>query len=98
MIVPYAWPQVLDFFGTPLVIEPWPGQRPRDAGLLSPRRFDERVGLTRAFASGARRSPRRRQYESAILQGFGLDKLATKWQQHWPCQPSVATMSLAEER
>jgi hypothetical protein len=24
MIVPPAWPEVMDFFGTPLVIEPWP--------------------------------------------------------------------------
>jgi hypothetical protein len=40
----------LDFFGTPLVIEPSPGQLSGDAGLLPVRQFDERVGLTRAFA------------------------------------------------
>jgi hypothetical protein len=32
MSVPAAWPQVLDFFGTPLVIEPSPGQLSSDAG------------------------------------------------------------------
>ena len=34
MSVPPAWPQVLDFFGTPLVIEPSPGQLSGDAGLI----------------------------------------------------------------
>ena len=32
---PSAWPQVLDFFGTPLVIEASPGQLSSDAGLHS---------------------------------------------------------------
>jgi hypothetical protein len=50
MSVPSAWPQVLGFFGTPLVIEPSPGQLSSDAGLLPIRQFDERIGLTRAFA------------------------------------------------
>jgi hypothetical protein len=50
MSIPLAWPQVLDFFGTPLIIEPSPGQLSSDAGLLRIRQFDERVGLTRAFA------------------------------------------------
>jgi len=50
MSVPAAWPQVLDFFGTPLVIEPSPGQLASDAGLLPVRQFDQRIGLTRAFA------------------------------------------------
>jgi hypothetical protein len=45
-----VWPQVLDFFGTPLVIEPSPGQLSGDAGLLPVRQFDQRIGLTRAFA------------------------------------------------
>jgi hypothetical protein len=48
--MPAAWPQVLDFFGTPLVIEPSPGQLSGDAGLLPIRQFDERIGLTRAYA------------------------------------------------
>jgi hypothetical protein len=50
MSVPPAWPQVLDFFGTQLVIEPSPGQLSSDAGLLPVRQFDQRIGLTRAFA------------------------------------------------
>jgi Transposase DDE domain group 1 len=55
--IPPAWPQVLDFFGTPLVIEPSPGQLSSDAGLLPIRQFDQRIGLTRAFA-GALDDPR----------------------------------------
>jgi hypothetical protein len=50
MSVPPAWTQVLDFFGTPIVIEPSPGQLSSDAGLLPIRQFDQRIGLTRAFA------------------------------------------------
>src|SRR5262249_47434802 len=50
MSIPTVWPQVLDFFGTPLAIEPSPGQLSSDAGLLPIRQFDERIGLTRAFA------------------------------------------------
>src|SRR5262245_13549605 len=51
MSIPPAWPQVLDFFGTPLVIEPSPGQLSGDAGLLPVRQFDERIGLTQAFTA-----------------------------------------------
>jgi hypothetical protein len=50
MSVPGVWPQVLDFFGTPLVIELSRGQLSSDAGLLPVRQFDEGVGLTRTFA------------------------------------------------
>jgi Transposase DDE domain group 1 len=50
MSVPPAWPQVLDFFGTPLVIEPSRGQLSGDAGLLPIRQYDHRIGLTRSFA------------------------------------------------
>jgi hypothetical protein len=50
MSVPASWPQVLDFFATPLVIEPSPGQLASDAGLLAIRQFDEGIGLTRAYA------------------------------------------------
>src|SRR5262249_46911776 len=50
MSVPSAWPQVLNFFGTPLVIEPSRGQLSSDTGLLPIRQFDDRIGLTRAFA------------------------------------------------
>jgi hypothetical protein len=45
-----VWPQVLDFFGSPLVIEPSPDRLSGDAGLLPIRQFDERIGLTRSFA------------------------------------------------
>jgi hypothetical protein len=59
MSVPYAWPQVLDFFGIPLVIEPSPGQLSSDAWLLPVRQFDERIELTRDFAAALddRRDP-----------------------------------------
>src|SRR4051794_33480885 len=50
MSIPAAWPHVLHFFGTPLLIEPSPGQLASDAGLLPIRQFDERIDLTRAFA------------------------------------------------
>jgi hypothetical protein len=50
MILPAAWPQILDFFGTPPVIAPSSGQLSSDAGLLPVRQFDQRIGLTRAFA------------------------------------------------
>jgi hypothetical protein len=50
MILRPAWPQVLGFFGTPLVIEPSPGRLSGDAGLLPIRQYDERVGLTQTFA------------------------------------------------
>src|SRR6516164_6118640 len=49
MSLPGVWPQVLDFFGKPLVIEPSAGQLSGDAGLLPVRQFDQRIGLTRAF-------------------------------------------------
>src|SRR5262249_55346784 len=51
MSIPAAWPQCLDFFDTPIVIEPSPGQLSSDAGLLPIRQFDERIGLTRSFAA-----------------------------------------------
>ena len=59
MSIPAAWPQVLDFFGTPLVIEPSPGQLSSDAGLLPIRQFDQRISLTQAFAQALddRRDP-----------------------------------------
>ena len=49
MIVPSAWPQVLDLLGTPLVIEPWPGEISSDAGLLPICQFDQRVDSRGAF-------------------------------------------------
>ena len=53
MSIPSAWPQVLDFFGTPLVIESSPGQLSSGTGLLPIRQFDERIGLTQAYHRGA---------------------------------------------
>jgi hypothetical protein len=50
MSLPGVWPQVLDFFGTPLVLEPSPGQLSGDAGLLPVRQFDQRIELTQSFA------------------------------------------------
>jgi hypothetical protein len=46
MNIAAAWTQCLDFFGTPLVIEPSPGQLCGDAGLLPIRQFDQRMGLS----------------------------------------------------
>src|SRR5215475_7723456 len=61
MSVPPTWPQCLDFFDTPIVIEPSPGQLSSDAGLLPIRQFDERIGLTRDVAGRLddRRDPAR---------------------------------------
>jgi hypothetical protein len=50
MSVPPTWPRTLDYFGTPLVIEPSAGQLSGDAGLLPVRQFDQRRGLPRASA------------------------------------------------
>jgi hypothetical protein len=40
----------MDFFGTPITIEPSAGQLSGDAGLIPIREFDKRIGLTRANA------------------------------------------------
>jgi len=50
MSLPSEWPQVLDFLGSPLAIQPCQGQLSGDAGLLPIRQFDQRIGLTRSFA------------------------------------------------
>jgi hypothetical protein len=57
MSIPPAWPQRLDFFGTPLVIEPSPGQLAGDAGLLPRRQFDEHLGLRASVPSTCARKP-----------------------------------------
>ena len=51
MSVPPTWPRTLDYFGTPLVIEPSAGLLSGDAGLLAIRRSGERSCLTRSIAS-----------------------------------------------
>jgi hypothetical protein len=49
MSIPAAWPQVLHFFGIPIVIEPSPGQLSR-AGLVPIHQFAAGIGFTHAFA------------------------------------------------
>jgi hypothetical protein len=68
MSIPAAWPQILNFFGTPLVIEPSLGQLSSDAGLLPIRQVEQRIGLTRPFAN-AFDDPRHRDLtERAFLE------------------------------
>src|SRR5436309_11565613 len=76
MSVPAAWPQVLDFFGTPLVIEPSPGQLASDAGLLPIRQFDQRIGLTQSFAA-ALDDPRDRDLTEHSFLEMGRSPTAT---------------------
>jgi hypothetical protein len=61
-----VWPQVLDFLGTPLVIEPSSGQLSGDAGLLPIRQFDEHIGLTWPFADSGAKTGR-----SSVARGLG---------------------------
>jgi hypothetical protein len=51
MSIQPVWQLTLDFFGTPLVVEPSAGQLSSDAGLLPFRQFDQQIGLTQAFAA-----------------------------------------------
>jgi hypothetical protein len=71
MSIPADWPQVLDFCGTSLIIEPSPGQLSGDAGLLPIREFDERIGLTRTSAGALDApccSPVANRPESSVVQ------------------------------
>ena len=49
MILRSAWPQVLDFFGAPPVIERSPDQLSGDAGLLPVGLSDWGIGFAGAF-------------------------------------------------
>lgn len=51
MSIQSVWQESLDFFVTPVVLEPSGGQLSSDAGLLPFRQLDERLGLTHAFAA-----------------------------------------------
>src|SRR5690349_16219832 len=50
MSIQAAWTQTLDFFTSPIVIEPSAAQLSSDAGLLPFRQLDQQLGLTEAFA------------------------------------------------
>jgi hypothetical protein len=49
MSIPAGWPQVLDFFGIPLVFERSLCQLPGDAVLLAAHLLEPRIRLARAF-------------------------------------------------
>jgi hypothetical protein len=56
MSIPAAWPQVLDFFGTPLVIEPSSGQL-SSPDYSSPSSQDCRPGASSPFVTGLQPGP-----------------------------------------
>jgi hypothetical protein len=70
MSITTTWPQVPDFFSTPLVIKPSPGQLTGDAGLLPVRQFDQRIGLTRAFAEALGKAGSRHLTSSLAAQAL----------------------------
>jgi hypothetical protein len=51
MSIQPVWTQTLDFFDSPIVIEPSAAQLSSDAGLLPIRQLDQHLGLTQAFAN-----------------------------------------------
>src|SRR3954454_24871699 len=52
MSIQPVWQGRFDFFGDlPIVVETSPAQLSSDAGLLPPRQFDDRIGLTAQFAA-----------------------------------------------
>ena len=51
MSIQSVWTQTLDFFTSPVVVEPSAAQLSSDAGLLPFRQFDQHLGLTQAFAA-----------------------------------------------
>jgi hypothetical protein len=68
----------MNVFGTPLVIEPRPGQIGGDAGLIPIRQLDQRIGLTRAFTQ-ALDDPRGADLTRALLSRASAQ---TSWQQN----------------
>jgi hypothetical protein len=68
----------MDFSGNPLVIEPWPGQLSRNAGLLPLRQFYQRMGLTRASVQPLD-DPGGADLPRGLLPG---DSAKTGWQQN----------------
>ena len=50
MIILAAWLQGLNLFSMRLVVEPSAGQFSGNAGLLPIRQFEQRIGMTRAYA------------------------------------------------
>jgi Transposase DDE domain group 1 len=51
MSIQSDWQETFDFFQTPVVLEPAPGQLSSDAGLLPFRQLDQRLALTQAVAA-----------------------------------------------
>ena len=86
MILRSAWPQVLDFFGAPPVIERSPDQLSGDAGLLPVGLPDRGIGFARAFdalddpaaPTSRSRASRRRSVPASLaprrLPGSGLPR------------------------
>ena len=76
MILPSAWPQVMNVFGTPLVIEPWPAFPRRQSAAPSPTLPAHRAHP--GLHSCARRLRRRRPYESAIVRKPGSNLILNR--------------------
>jgi len=79
MSIQPAWQHTLDFFGTPIVVEPTAGLLTSDAGLLPFRQFDERIRLTQDFAAVLNDPQWRERYmpaDSYEVSGIGLDDFA----------------------
>ncbi len=53
MSIPVAWPQVLAFFGTPLIMEPSQGLLSGDAGLFPTRSFGKLPGVSAPMSKTA---------------------------------------------
>jgi hypothetical protein len=71
MSIQSAGPQCIDFFGTPIVIEPSPGELSSDGGLLPIRQFGERIGLT-ATSARVLKDPRDPDLSAPTLVSSGV--------------------------